>query len=180
MNDILIPDDEFMLEIYLTDTQQHIQFQDYPGDHPVKFILNFKKIFPSVMELLLPVLPEDNNLEQMQWESKEKDFNIFKLFVSGWGGVELRLTAIAQYKDREYANDMVQKIKKKRQSYHIKHKNLTTPELDYLFLHDLHATIDEELIEVGERFYLPLLREQWKPYITPNVLNGLENVKKPS
>lgn len=162
-----------MLDIYLTDTQQHIQFKDYPGDHPVKFILNFKKIFPSVMELLLPVLPEDNDLEQMQWESKEKDFQMFKLFVTGWGGVELRLTAISKYKDRNYANALVQKVKDKRQNYHLKHKKLTTAELDYLFLHDLHATIDEELVEVGERFYLPILREQWKSYMPNHVLHGV-------
>ena len=50
-----------MFDIYLTDVQQHVQFQDYPVEHPVKFILNFKKIFPSVMELMLPVLPENEN-----------------------------------------------------------------------------------------------------------------------
>lgn len=53
-----------MLDIYLTDVQKQVQFKDYPGEHPVKFILNFKKIFPSVMELILPVLPDDENLEK--------------------------------------------------------------------------------------------------------------------
>lgn len=53
-----------MLSIYLTDVQQHVQFKDYPSEQPVKFILNFKKIFPSVMELLLPVLPEKKILKK--------------------------------------------------------------------------------------------------------------------
>jgi len=80
-----------MLDVYLTDVQKKVQFKDYPHEHPVKFILNFKKIFPSVMELLLPVLPEDENLDDMTWESTSRDFEtfqklhsrmIFKLFFS--------------------------------------------------------------------------------------------------
>jgi hypothetical protein len=32
-----------MLDIYLTDVQKNVQFNDYPGEHPVKFVLNFKR-----------------------------------------------------------------------------------------------------------------------------------------
>jgi hypothetical protein len=32
-----------MLSIYLTDTEQHVQFNDYPSDQPVKFLLNLKR-----------------------------------------------------------------------------------------------------------------------------------------
>ncbi|WP_111891658.1 hypothetical protein [Acinetobacter sp. MB5] len=161
-----------MLDIYLTDTQQHVQFQDYPGDHPVKFILNFKKIFPSVMELLLPVLPSDENLEEMTWESTSHDLEIFKLLLSGWGLVELRLSAVTQYKDRAYADQFVKKAQKKRQEYSKKNAKLSTIELDYLFLQDLHALIDADLIEIGEKFYLPTLREQWKGFVSDAILNG--------
>lgn len=161
-----------MLDIYLTDAKQHIQFQDYPGDHPVKFILNFKKIFPSVMELLLPVLPEDNDLEKMQWESKEIDFKIFQLLVSGWGVVELRLTALAQFKNRPYADKLVKQAKAKRQEYSKKYPQLKTVELDYLFLQNLHALIDADLIEVGEKFYLPTLHGLWKNYVSSKILKA--------
>ena len=161
-----------MLDIYLTDTQQHVQFQDYPGDHPVKFILNFKKIFPSVMELLLPVLPSDEHLEEMTWESTARDFEVFKLLLSGWGVVELRLTAVAQYKDRAYADQFVKKAQAKRQEYSKKNTKLSSVELDYLFLQDLHALIDADLIEIGEKFYLPTLRDQWKNQISASILQG--------
>lgn len=161
-----------MLDIYLTDTQQHVQFQDYPGDHPVKFILNFKKIFPSVMELLLPVLPSDENLEEMTWESTARDFEVFKLLLSSWGVVELRLTAVAQYKDRAYADQFVKKAQAKRQEYSKKNTKLSSVELDYLFLQDLHAFIDADLIEIGEKFYLPTLRDQWKNQISASILQG--------
>lgn len=161
-----------MLDIYLTDTQQHVQFQDYPGDHPVKFILNFKKIFPSVMELLLPVLPSDENLEKMSWEATSRDFEIFKLLLSGWGLVELRLNAVAQYKDRAYTDQFVKKAQAKRKEYSKKNAKLSSVELDYLFLQDLHALVDADLVEIGEKFYLPTLREQWKNYMSANILQG--------
>ncbi|QIO05947.1 hypothetical protein [Acinetobacter shaoyimingii] len=159
-----------MLDIYLTDVQKNVQFKDYPGEHPVKFILNFKKIFPSVMELLLPVLPKDENLEDMTWESTSKDFETFKLLLTGWGIIELRLNAITQYKDRNFADQLVKNAQQKRASYAKAQPKLTTVELDYLFMHETHALIDAELVELGEKFYLPTLRDLWKNNVSNNVL----------
>ena len=106
-----------MLDIYLTDVQKNVQFNDYPGEHPVKFVLNFKKIFPSVMELLLPVLPENENLEEMTWESTTADFELFKLLLSGWGVIELRLNAIKQFKDKDFADTLVKRAQQKRKDF---------------------------------------------------------------
>lgn len=161
-----------MLDIYLTDVQKNVQFNDYPGEHPVKFILNFKKIFPSVMELLLPVLPKDENLEEMTWESTTKDFETFKLLLTGWGVIELRLKAITSFKDRNFADQLVKSAQQKRKNYAAEHKKLSTVELDYLFMHETHALIDAELVELGEKFYLPTLRELWKNNVTANVLTA--------
>lgn len=160
-----------MLDIYLTDVHKSVQFKDYPGEHPVKFILNFKKIFPSVMELLLPVLPKDDDLEKMTWESTMKDFATFKLLLSGWGVIELRLQAIAQYKDKNYADQLVKKAQAKRKEFAKAQKQLLTFELDYLFMHEIHASIDAELVELGEKFYLPILRDLWENKVSPQVLN---------
>lgn len=161
-----------MLSIYLTDVQKHIQFKDYPGEHPVKFILNFKKIFPSVMELLLPVLPENENLEEMTWESNTEDFELFKLLLSGWGVIELRLTALVKFKDKKFADELVKRAQQKRKTDAQKHAKLKTVELDYLFMHEIHALIDAELVELGEKFYLPRLREIWKAHLPNNVLQA--------
>ncbi|EPR82712.1 hypothetical protein L289_2807 [Acinetobacter gerneri DSM 14967 = CIP 107464 = MTCC 9824] len=161
-----------MLEIYLTDVQEKVQFNDYPGDHPVKFILNLKKIFPSVMELLLPVLPENENLEEMTWESTTQDFEIFKKLLSGWGVIELRLTAISQYKDKNFADQLAKKAQAKRKQFEKEQKQLSNTELDYLFMHEIHALIDAELIELGEKFYLPTLRDNWKDVVNSKVLNA--------
>ena len=161
-----------MLEVFLTDVQNTVQFEDYPGDHPVKFILNFKKIFPSVMELLLPVLPESEDLEQMTWESTTQDFETFKKLLSGWGVIELRLQALSQYKNKNFADQLVKNAQAKRKLYAKEQKKLSTVELDYLLTHEIHALIDAELIELGEKFYLPILRDLWKDQLPANVLNA--------
>lgn len=161
-----------MFDIYLTDLQKNVQFKDYPGEHPVKFILNFKKIFPSTMELILPVLPSDENLEEMTWESTSSDFEKFKLLISGWGVIELRLNAIAQYKNRNFADQLAKQAQQKRKNYSKDQPQLTMVELDYLFMHEVHALIDAELVELGEKFYLPTLRALWKSQLKDQVLEA--------
>ncbi|WP_284089038.1 hypothetical protein [Acinetobacter pittii] len=161
-----------MLSIYLTDTQQHVQFNDYPSDQPVKFLLNLKRIFPSTADLLLPVLPEDNDLENVTWESTSKDFEVFKKLLAGWGVIELRLNAITAYKDKNFANDLVKQAQVKRKKTVQKNHQLSLVALDYIFMHEVHALIDAELVTIGEKFYLPTLREQWKGTVSDQVLNG--------
>ncbi|QXB46411.1 hypothetical protein [Acinetobacter seifertii] len=161
-----------MLSIYLTDTEQHVQFNDYPSDQPVKFLLNLKKIFPSTGDLLLPVLPEDNNLENVTWESTTKDFEIFKKLLAGWGVIELRLNAITTYKDKNFANELIKQAQAKRKKVAQKNHQLSLVSLDYIFMHEIHALIDAELVTIGEKFYLPALREQWKGLVSDQVLDG--------
>ncbi|ONN50159.1 hypothetical protein AC056_08315 [Acinetobacter genomosp. 33YU] len=161
-----------MLSIYLTDTEQHVQFNDYPSDQPVKFLLNLKKIFPSTGDLLLPVLPEDNNLENVTWESTTKDFEIFKKLLAGWGVIELRLNAITTYKDKNFANELIKQAQAKRKKVAQKNHQLSLVSLDYIFMHEIHALIDAELVTIGEKFYLPTLREQWKGLVSDQVLEG--------
>ncbi|ELW83716.1 MULTISPECIES: hypothetical protein [Acinetobacter calcoaceticus/baumannii complex] len=161
-----------MLSIYLTDTEQHVQFNDYPSDQPVKFLLNLKKIFPSTGDLLLPVLPEDNNLENVTWESTTKDFEIFKKLLAGWGVIELRLNAITTYKDKNFANELIKLAQMKRKKVAQKNHQLSLVALDYIFMHEIHALIDAELVTIGEKFYLPTLREQWKGHVSDQVLEG--------
>lgn len=161
-----------MLSIYLTDTEQHVQFNDYPSDQPVKFLLNLKKIFPSTGDLLLPVLPEDNNLENVTWESTTKEFEIFKKLLAGWGVIELRLNAITTYKDKNFANELIKQAQAKRKKVAQKNHQLSLVSLDYIFMHEIHALIDAELVTIGEKFYLPALREQWKGLVSDQVLEG--------
>ena len=159
-----------MLNIYLTDTQTHIQYSGLSHENPVKFLLNLKKIFPSTADLLLPVLPEDNNLENVTWEATAKDFEVFKKLLEGWGIIELRLSAISTYKDRNFANELVKKAQVRRKQISQKHPELSLIALDYILMHEIHALIDAELLMIGEKFYLPTLREQWKSLFPEQIL----------
>mgnify|MGYP003394642214 FL=1 len=159
-----------MLNIYLTDTQSHIQYSGLSHENPVKFLLNLKKIFPSTADLLLPVLPEDNNLENVTWEATAKDFEVFKKLLEGWGIIELRLSAITTYKDKNFANELVKKAQVRRKQISQKHPELSIIALDYILMHEIHALIDAELVMIGEKFYLPTLREQWKSLFSEQIL----------
>ena len=159
-----------MLNIYLTDTQTHIQYSGLSHENPVKFLLNLKKIFPSTADLLLPVLPEDNNLENVTWEATAKDFEVFKKLLEGWGIIELRLSAITTYKDKKFANELVKKAQVRRKQNSQKHPELSIIALDYILMHEIHALIDAELVMIGEKFYLPTLREQWKSLFSEQIL----------
>lgn len=159
-----------MLNIYLTDTQTHIQYSGLTHENPVKFLLNLKKIFPSTADLLLPVLPEDNNLENVTWEATAKDFEVFKKLLEGWGIIELRLSAITTYKDKKFANELVKKAQVRRKQISQKHPELSIIALDYILMHEIHALIDAELVMIGEKFYLPTLREQWKSLFSEQIL----------
>ena len=159
-----------MLNIYLTDTQTHIQYSGLSHENPVKFLLNLKKIFPSTADLLLPVLPEDNNLENVTWEATAKDFEVFKKLLEGWGIIELRLSAITTYKDKKFANELVKKAQVRRKQISQKHPELSLIALDYILMHEIHALIDAELVMLGEKFYLPTLREQWKSLFSEQIL----------
>ena len=159
-----------MLNIYLTDTQTYIQYSGLSHENPVKFLLNLKKIFPSTADLLLPVLPEDNNLENVTWEETAKDFEVFKKLLEGWGIIELRLSAITTYKDKKFANELVKKAQVRRKQISQKHPELSIIALDYILMHEIHALIDAELVMIGEKFYLPTLREQWKSLFSEQIL----------
>ena len=159
-----------MLNIYLTDTQTHIQYSGLSHENPVKFLLNLKKIFPSTADLLLPVLPEDNNLENVTWEATAKDFEVFKKLLEGWGIIELRLSAITTYKDKNFANELVKKAQVRRKQISQRHPELSISALDYILMHEIHALIDAELVMIGEKFYLPTLREQWKSLFSEQIL----------
>ncbi|MDR7015622.1 hypothetical protein [Acinetobacter sp. 3657] len=159
-----------MLNIYLTDTQTHIQYSGLSHENPVKFLLNLKKIFPSTVDLLLPVLPDDNDLENLTWEANSKDFEIFKKLLEGWGVIELRLSAITTYKDKDFANELVKKAQTQRKRIAQKQTQLSLLVLDYVLMHEIHALIDAELVTIGEKFYLPTLREQWKGQFSEQIL----------
>ena len=162
-----------MFTIFLTDRQQTVQFNDYPGDDPVKFMMNFKKIFPSTMDLLLPILPESSEaLDQLTWESSCREFDIFQKLIQDWATVELRLTAMTKLKDRQFANQLVTQAQQTRKKFLQQQNTLNPLHADYIFLLTVHSLLDAELVEVGAQFYVPSLKDNWQTIVPKQVLNA--------
>lgn len=160
-----------MLTIFLKDQQHVIKFTDYPSTDPIKFMMNFKKIFPSTFDLLLPVLPEDETkLDEITWESTSKDFNLFKQLIQEWATVELRLSAVRKMKNEDAANSLVRKAQVARKEFQTKQQRLNLLHADYVFLHTVHTLLDLELVEIGAKFYLPTLQASWKNTIPDQIL----------
>lgn len=165
-----------MLSIFLKDRQQTIKFTDYPSTDPIKFMMNFKKIFPSTFDLLLPILPEDQTtLDDVTWESTTKDFDLFKRLIQEWATVELRLAALRKMKNEQAANDLVRKAQLARKQFQNKQKRLNLLQADYMFLQTVHSLLDLELVEIGANFYLPTLRQTWQDVIPESILNTTIN-----
>ncbi len=95
--------------------------------------------------------------------------------------IELRLNAIKQFKDKDFADALVKRAQQKRKDFAKAQQQLKTVELDYLFMHEIHALIDAELVELGEKFYLPVLRDLWKNKISNSSLRSqiLSHSKNP-
>lgn len=162
-----------MLEIFLKDRQKTVQFTDFPGDDPIKFMMNFKKIFPSIFDLLLPILPEDDaQLDQVTWESTEQDFKLFKRLIQEWATVEIRLAALRQYKDQNFANQQVKRAQQARKKFQDAQQHLNLVYGDYVFLQAIHSYLDAELVELGASFYVPILKQNWQQDVPKHVLNA--------
>ncbi|MCJ8146535.1 hypothetical protein MKI79_06415 [Acinetobacter sp. A3.8] len=160
-----------MFVIFLTDRRETVEFKDYPGGDSIKFMMNFKKIFPSTMDLLLPILPEsDEQVEDITWESTHKDYQMFQRLIQEWATVEFRLTALTKLKDRDFANQLVKKAQQARKNFQQQQNRLNQLYDDFVFLLAMHSYLDTELVEIGANFYLPTLRNDWKNDVPKAVL----------
>ena len=160
-----------MLTIFLKDSQTTIEFKDYPGQDPIKFMMNFKKIFPSTFDLLLPILSQDEeNLSEVTWESSQADFEIFKKLIQEWANVEIRLNALGKYKDQQASHEVIKQAQQVRKTFQHKQARLNLLHADYMFLQAAHTLLDAELVEIGSKFYLPTLQDNWKEIIPKSIL----------
>lgn len=152
------------MKVYLTDSKTYQQYTLGKNQSDIQVLLTLKKIIPSIMELMLPILPDEqveNKIEQMTWESTQENFHLFQLLYQSWGVVELRLKALKQYKSEQFVHQLLLKAHDYRQKVYQQH-HYRLIELDYLFFLFLHTMIDSELINLGESFYVPSFKQQWK------------------
>lgn len=148
------------MQIYLTDTQQTIDYALGVKSNEIQWLLEVKKIIPSIMDLLEPILPENQDFTQVKWQAQSQDMALFQKIHQSWLIMELRLTQV----ERTHSTERIKQLLQQAQRYRLEKKqanDYTAIELDYLFLLQLHSEIDALLVNIGERFYLPTYRQFW-------------------
>lgn len=163
------------MQIFLTDRNKTVQYQDYPLDHPIQFMLKMRQMFPSVMDLLIPIVAEDvqqaSQLDKLTWESTEKDFACFQRLVQEWLTLEMRFKILTQRLSNDALTLMLKSANQERLNFVSQQNQLNLLHGDYVFLHKLHTLIDLELIELGEQFYVDKLKQAWQADIPAEILN---------
>ncbi|MFB2538860.1 MULTISPECIES: hypothetical protein [unclassified Acinetobacter] len=165
------------MKILLKDTQQHIEYKDYPTDNALQFMLGLKKIFPSIFDLLLPILPDDDKIDQLTWESTTIDFERFKRLVGAWATLEMRLHALGQALSTDHVPQILKQAQAERRDFVSQQDQLNLLYGDYVFLHTAHVLIDSVMVDLGSNFYTPTLQQQWQDDIPKDILNRTINVK---
>lgn len=150
------------MKIYLTDTQQHIDFPLGKPQDDIQVLLTLKKIIPSIIELMLPVLPESKKTQAITWESTSQNFELFKKIYQSWGVLELRLKALNQYKGESFVHQLLVNAQQYRKEIIQKYEQYSVIETDYLFFLYIHTMIDSELVDLGEKFYVPTFKKLWE------------------
>lgn len=148
------------MKIKLVDKQQYIDFSFNEKISDVQVLLNLKKVVPSVMEFILPILNDGTDLEEMEWESQSHHIEIVKKLHQSWAILQLRLKALEHYKNALFVKQLIQQGLSYRQK--LSKTSYTALELDYLFFLYLHSMIDSELIQIGESFYCPTYKQFWQ------------------
>lgn len=152
------------MKVKLTDNNTWLDFSfQHSEQSDVEVLLALKKVLPSVMELILPVLNEQQTLDKIEWESTTADLQMLQKFYQSWGVLELRLKVLMNYKNAVFVKQLIaqaqtyrQQLAKQSTQYY------NAMQLDYLFLLYLHGVIDSELVNIGEHFYSPTLQKLWQ------------------
>lgn len=143
------------MKVKLIDSNEFVDFSFEDQVSDTAIILDLKKVVPSVMDLMLPILDENNQLQY--WESTQHDFKLFKMLRWSWNMTEMRLTKLKQVAHVE----TVKKVVLQGQQYRQKLQNYTAVQRDYLFLLYINGLIDADLIETGYQFFTPTLENFW-------------------
>lgn len=153
------------MKVKLTDNNTWLDFSfQHSEQSDVEVLLALKKVLPSVMELILPVLNEQQQaLDKIEWESTTADLHMLQKFYQSWGVLELRLKALMNYKNTVFVKQLIAQAQTYRQQLAKQStQQYSTVQLDYLFLLYLHGMIDSELVNIGEHFYSPTFQKLWQ------------------
>ena len=143
-----------MLDIYLTDLHQTMRLDLGHGTQDLAYVMRLKKIFLSVMDLLEPVLPENDNLSQLTWQATSTDAKQFAKLAQDWQHMEVRLQGYAVFAGLEAVNIIVQAARQARDIH-----SAMPLEQDVLMLYRMHQQLDGLLSR--EASFAPSFLQHW-------------------
>lgn len=135
-----------MLNVYLTDLHKQVTADLGRGAKDIALVMSLKKVFLSTTDLLEPVIPENQDINNISWRATQADLITFERLAQSWQALELRLQAYAIFSSDDAMAIIVQAAQQQRQARYAEQDvaaNLV--ELDILLLFAIHQQLDQLL-----------------------------------
>ena len=135
-----------MLNVYLTDLHKQVTADLGRGAKDIALVMALKKVFLSTTDLLEPVIPENQDINNISWRATQADLITFERLAQSWQALELRLQAYAVFSSDDAMAIIVQAAQQQRQArYAEQDAAANLVELDILLLFAIHQQLDQLL-----------------------------------
>ena len=135
-----------MLNVYLTDLHKQVTADLGRGAKDIALVMALKKVFLSTTDLLEPVIPENQDINNISWRATQADLITFERLAQSWQALELRLQAYAVFSSDDAMAIIVQAAQQQRQArYTEQDAAANLVELDILLLFAIHQQLDQLL-----------------------------------
>lgn len=135
-----------MLNVYLTDLHKQVTADLGRGVKDIALVMALKKVFLSTTDLLEPVIPDNQDINNISWRATQADLITFERLAKSWQALEVRLQSYAIFSSDDAMAIIVQAAQQQRQARYVElglAANLL--ELDILLLVAIHQQLDQLL-----------------------------------
>ncbi len=152
-----------MLNVYLTDLHKQVTADLGRGAKDIALVMALKKVFLSTADLLEPVIPENQDINNISWRATQADLITFERLAQSWQALELRLQAYAVFSSDDAMAIIVQAAQQQRQArYAEQDAAANLVELDILLLFAIHQQLDQLLSK--ETPYAQQFLQNWPEF----------------
>ena len=135
-----------MLNVYLTDLHKQVTADLGRGAKDIALVMSLKKVFLSTTDLLEPVIPDNENINQITWRATQADLITFERLAQSLQALELRLQAYSVFSSDDDMAIIVQAAQHQRQARYVEQgQTANLVELDILLLLAIHQQLDQLL-----------------------------------
>lgn len=152
-----------MLNVYLTDLHKQVTADLGRGAKDIALVMALKKVFLSTTDLLEPVIPENQDINNISWRATQADLITFERLAQSWQALELRLQAYSVFSSDDAMAIIVQAAQHKRQARYVEQElTANLVELDILLLFNIHQQLDQLLSK--EPAYAQQFLQNWPEF----------------